>query len=432
MSPHPSLAFTAASLEDEVPIHCRLYAPNTIGNPILTCTSHTRLAIVAHPYAPLGGSQDDPIVHLIVRQLLKHGYSAVTFDFRGAGQSSANTSWTGRAERRDYESVVGISLLILVELNALFKQRQSKLRNPDKDTGPVDYATADQGVPALGKRHSVLVENDLEAGLTQINLILAGYSYGSIIASSLPPVPKIFETLTASPQSSVVEDLHRQAALLARTLYHDMTQRSRHHKSHPHVTVNDFQSAQLPKMNVGEGENDGRGKMSEDEERVSSDSTRKSVGRSTSRFHFWSRTKRTCERSSDINDGGDQSDARTSILPLTLPTISTSFLLVSPVLPPLASLLTGFTYRASQVQKTLQNHPTLAVFGTNDGFTSHRRFQRWASDLQKDPRSGFQAVAVDGAGHFWREGGVQRKLEEALAGWIDRLGISNEGNGMSS
>ena len=423
MSPHPRLAFSVASLEDEVPIHCRLYAPYTTGNPILKYAPHTRLAIVAHPYAPLGGSQDDPIVHLIVRQLLKYGYFAVTFDFRGAGQSSARTSWTGKAERSDFASVLGISLLVMVELDALF--RQSRLEPLIPDTEPVDSLTAKQGPPEIRRSHNAVFEDTVESSLAHIDLVLAGYSYGSIIASSLPPVSTIVETFTNRPGGSTAGNICRQAALLANTLYHDMTHCLRHHNSLAHVTVADFRSAQPSKMKVYEGEN-GNGRMTEHKERVSSDSMRKSVERSSGRFHFWSRTKRSCERSPDIDSGGDESDTRTSILPLLLPTISTSFLLVSPVLPPLASLLTGFTYRASVVQKNLQNHSTLAVFGINDGFTSHGRYQRWASDLQKDPHSGFHAVAVDGAGHFWREAGVQTKLEGALADWIGRLNSGRE------
>jgi alpha/beta superfamily hydrolase len=37
---------------------------------------------VAHPYAPLGGCYDDPVVNFIGAQLLQAGYVVGTFNFR--------------------------------------------------------------------------------------------------------------------------------------------------------------------------------------------------------------------------------------------------------------------------------------------------------------------------------------------------------------
>ena len=49
-----------------------------------------RGAIIAHPYGPLGGCYDDPVVQSVVTEVLKHGFIVGTFNFR----SDKNTSLT--------------------------------------------------------------------------------------------------------------------------------------------------------------------------------------------------------------------------------------------------------------------------------------------------------------------------------------------------
>jgi alpha/beta superfamily hydrolase len=41
-----------------------------------------RAAIVAHPYAPMGGCYDDPVVDVVAATILKQGYIVGTFNFR--------------------------------------------------------------------------------------------------------------------------------------------------------------------------------------------------------------------------------------------------------------------------------------------------------------------------------------------------------------
>jgi hypothetical protein len=43
-----------------------------------------RVAIVAHPYAPLGGCYDDPVVSTVAATILKQGFIVGTFNFRYA------------------------------------------------------------------------------------------------------------------------------------------------------------------------------------------------------------------------------------------------------------------------------------------------------------------------------------------------------------
>jgi hypothetical protein len=80
--PEASLAFTIPSLHDGLPIDCRLYHPQSLGAPLDSPPWQRHAAIVAHPYAPLGGCYDDPVVEMVAATLLKLGFLVATFNFR--------------------------------------------------------------------------------------------------------------------------------------------------------------------------------------------------------------------------------------------------------------------------------------------------------------------------------------------------------------
>lgn len=73
--PEPTLSFTIPSIHDDTTLDCRLYLPHAH-------IDTRRGAIIAHPYAPLGGCFDDPIVETTAAELLKAGCIVGTFNFR--------------------------------------------------------------------------------------------------------------------------------------------------------------------------------------------------------------------------------------------------------------------------------------------------------------------------------------------------------------
>lgn len=109
-----------------------------------------------------------------------------------------------------------------------------------------------------------------------------------------------------------------------------------------------------------------------------------------------------------------------------------SYLLVSPLLPPVSQLLTAFSALSVNVGgKTsaqarpagrpadqLSAHRTLALFGDQDTFTSARKLQRWSAEMGRMPQSGFRGCEIEGAGHFWRENGVETRARRALQEWL--------------
>jgi alpha/beta superfamily hydrolase len=81
--PEPTLSFTIPSIHDDTTIDARIYHPaDTLADPFGHEQNVKRGAIVAHPYAPLGGSQDDAVVGIVASQVLKEGFVVCTFNFR--------------------------------------------------------------------------------------------------------------------------------------------------------------------------------------------------------------------------------------------------------------------------------------------------------------------------------------------------------------
>jgi len=94
--PRPLITFTIPSIyPDDSPknptlLNCKLYHPTQIPDfhtsPIDAIDAQRRrrikCAIISHPYAPLGGSQDDAVVIAVVEKLVVEGFIVGTFNFR--------------------------------------------------------------------------------------------------------------------------------------------------------------------------------------------------------------------------------------------------------------------------------------------------------------------------------------------------------------
>ena len=81
----PAYSFSIPSIEDDIPLDCRIYHPNSL-QPELgqgpNETSGVRGAIIAHPYPPLGGCYDDSVVISVTETLVQRGFVVGTFNFR--------------------------------------------------------------------------------------------------------------------------------------------------------------------------------------------------------------------------------------------------------------------------------------------------------------------------------------------------------------
>jgi hypothetical protein len=82
MSRTPAYCFTIPSVYDGICLDCRLYHPVSFQDTQSARLQTKKGAIVAHPYGPLGGCMDDPVVMTVVEQLVDLGFVVGTFNFR--------------------------------------------------------------------------------------------------------------------------------------------------------------------------------------------------------------------------------------------------------------------------------------------------------------------------------------------------------------
>jgi len=82
MLPSPTLTFTIPSLHDNVVLDCRVFHPASLSASPDAPPWRKHAAVVAHPYAPLGGCYDDQIVDVVAGTLLRLGFAVGTFNFR--------------------------------------------------------------------------------------------------------------------------------------------------------------------------------------------------------------------------------------------------------------------------------------------------------------------------------------------------------------
>lgn len=80
--PSASFSFFLPSIYDGNKLECRIHLPPAPQNIESATSWPNRGAIVAHPYATLGGSHNDPVVSFIGSELLQAGCIVGTFNFR--------------------------------------------------------------------------------------------------------------------------------------------------------------------------------------------------------------------------------------------------------------------------------------------------------------------------------------------------------------
>ncbi|RUS35202.1 Alpha/Beta hydrolase protein [Jimgerdemannia flammicorona] len=157
----------------------RVFLPSHDGTPLEVRVSYSDVSnqqdvtsvVIAHPYTPLGGSMQDHLVQFLHEHFsAERGFVTASFNFRGAGRSGGHTTWTAHPEAGDYKTIVDFLI---------------------KGGGPV--------APADVSSSSMVVLPK------PTKMIIAGYSYGSMIAAAIDPsnYPNLTLTyiLLSHPQS---------------------------------------------------------------------------------------------------------------------------------------------------------------------------------------------------------------------------------------
>lgn len=143
--------------------------------------------------------------------------------------------------------------------------------------------------------------------------------------------------------------------------------------------------------------------------------------------------ERLASRKSSSHEEFPEGIAIASDVWLVVPKIC--YLLVSPLLPPVAMFTTMFFRLSFSVKREpsststtetsmrklddeLVFHSSCAVFGDKDIFISRKKLRKWAENLKQQPNSQFQFFEVDGAGHFWHEEDLAERMKSCIQQWL--------------
>lgn len=251
---------------------------------------------------------------------------------------------------------------------------------------------------------------DQSNGLT---LLLGGYSYGSMIASNLPSTDDIVQRFSNAEDGGAEAEIKLRASRLAKQWNEAEAQKRIATLRSEHRLSLDPSQSTSRSIIVGGTESEPGPRRSHDSRR-SMDSIRRS-------FDF-SRKSLTRHRR------GKSSESPQTVVPDQSPSgleIQTSYLLISPLLPPLSAFATMFSSigLASKEHDAARSrwNPTLAIYGDKDNFTSAKTLDAWAETLMQTPQSLFQGCRIHGAGHFWREKGMEAQLIDCIEHFTDGL-----------
>ncbi|KAI1760806.1 Alpha/Beta hydrolase protein [Hypoxylon sp. FL1150] len=398
MLPRPNLSFTLPSIHDNTKLDCRIYYPPCLSSSSRSLQWRRDAAVVAHPYAPLGGCYDDPVVATIASTLLEVGFIVATFNFRGASSSDGRTSWTSKPERADYISVASF---LVYHVHYLRPPRYSPA-----------IATSTTPPPTL---------------------LLAGYSYGAMVTTQLPSVNSFLSQFASPPAHTALADIRLRAQHLA--------------EQQIIISTTPTSPRRSLGMRIGGKEDtspqkghEGLGTHSPDrEERI-----RKGVKDLLSRSHL-------IHKKHDGHPTGLSRELEHEVPYLEkldgLMEFRSAYLVVSPPLGIVANLATlnfsspfsnwlrrkrgglpstkihggEVAQEETEAEAKLTRNPTLAIYGDQDGFLSLRKMREWTTQLSSTEGSQFHYVEVSSAGHFWIEEGVLNKLREAVFSFASRL-----------
>jgi hypothetical protein len=285
-----------------------------------------------------------------------------------------------------------------------------------------------------------------------ITLLLSGYSYGSLILSRLPPISEILTRFENAPHGTTAAEIILRSYRLAQestSLLLELQQKQqRQPQTPPETRGRRLIPADLPKPRLRASAVVVGGEETLPQERRRSRETSRGASIVRRSVEVPMRIKaRVRRRSSGIlrpgsNGTGAREDAkasdesvvgaglRASASPQTsVPDVSVKYLLVSPVLPPLAHTLVppvSWAGLKGGVEKGTGfgalTCPTLIVWGSVDSFTSNRRLKAWVERLSKTAGPGtLRWRDFEGAGHFWREAGVMKMMTGEIGEWIRGL-----------
>lgn len=254
----------------------------------------------------------------------------------------------------------------------------------------------------------------------QPNLLIGGYSYGSIITMQMPALEVVLERFVSPATGSAAAQIRLRAEHLA-TQYNEVLRSAREARAEKRS-----RSYARTSLRVGGDEEPGSPRRSGESERRSfsmdaEEKVRKSLHEL---FH------RHKERGAELGHPAHSAHGHTVTEEERLQAVSglivprPSYLLISPVQGiarhlAIMDMWPSHSSRSQEInpgsgETKLVMNPTLAVYGDRDGFVAAAKLRTWARRLSAQEGSQFRAIEVRSAGHFWHEEGVLLQLQTAV------------------
>lgn len=325
-----------------------------------------------------------------------------------------------------------------------------------------------------------LLQTDADTtGQASLELLLAGYSFASLVLCRLPAVFTILNRFKSAENGTAATEIFLRARTLA--IQHRKTiatrlQRGRrpsstspskpaHWRNPSHVILGGEES-ELASSRRRHSRGDSRGSFEAIRELPRTIKSHMHRPRSA-QFHLRTSSDREQEQQHNTISSEPQKQLQQQQLQQQRQPISIRYLLISPVLIPLSTTLVppGIPFISATTTATATaggrgtsleteekstaagvfslQYPTLIAFGSSDTFTSSKKLCQWAERLAKDSAAVAAATTtaattntdntattphpvdakvewtqIDGAGHFWREGGVMRELQGNIREWV--------------
>lgn len=398
---------------------------------------------------------------------------------RGAGGSKGRTSYQSKPEQNDYLSFVGFVVYYMHLLSpppiptdlSVFARSDPELHNlspvpsqalPSPRPSDPRYVTATIKssvplAPAIAIR-----QEKIKVSNTGPRLLLAGYSYGSLITTYLPP---ILSSVIAQFQNPAEGSAHAEIRLRAECLATQQNEamqaqisallNAHSHKRGRSLYADDLvHSPKLrkPSSGVRMGGEENLRRASHDSHRSRSsfsleapEMVRKSVDRvrsigKTTRFSPKRHNTQGPTASSHVANGSRSSiehidgpgRVQDTVVYREVPGIGhelqTAYLLISPLQGLVSNLLTLWSSRSwkdqlSDHEMKLTVDPSLVVFGDDDVFVSVKRLRSWAERLSEASNGSgrFRYAEVKKAGHFWQDYEAVKVLQEEVKAFVETL-----------
>jgi alpha/beta superfamily hydrolase len=267
-----------------------------------------------------------------------------------------------------------------------------------------------------------------------VRLALAGYSYGSMIASHLPSVDVVLNMFRSPLSDSAEAEVCLRASNIAQLRNRDVQSRRRLEqqvRGRNSLRASDAIHGTSHAVLVGGYESESTSR------RISRESSRQSLDVGVRQSLDRVRERFTSRKSSSPQDTPAETSTASEV-ELVAPEVC--YLLVSPLLPPVTFFTTMFfslsfaakkksssapigAVPASRPDVELVLHPSCAVYGDRDTFASQKKLRKWAESLKQKPNSQFQFFEVNGAGHFWQEENATERMRSSIQKWLGAIDV---------